>query len=63
MVVPESVRQNIKEGKDECLIKIASEIKENGGNGILDLSMNYSLIGLGGENIQITATGMGIYIT
>ncbi len=55
--------QNIKEGKDECLIKIARKIKKNGGNGILDLSMNYSLIGLGGENIQITATGMGIYIT
>lgn len=53
---------NIKEGKDECLIKLAEKIKDAGGNGILDLSMNYSIIGLGGENIQITAIGMGIKI-
>ena len=52
----------IKESKDACLIKLAKEIKNNGGNGILDLSMNYSLIGHGGDNIQVTAMGMGIYI-
>lgn len=52
----------IKEGKDECLIKLAKQIKENGGNGIVDLTMNYSLVGVNGDHIQITAMGMGINI-
>ena len=56
------VLNTIKEGKDECLIKIAHQIKEDGGNGILDLNLNYSLIGIGGDSIQISAMGMGIYI-
>lgn len=51
----------IKTGKDECLIKLADKIQDYGGNGIIDLTMNYTLIGMGGE-IQITAMGMGIYI-
>ena len=54
--------KKIKEGKDKCLINIANKIKKEGGNGIVDLTMNYTLIGLGGENIQITVMGMGIYI-
>jgi uncharacterized protein YbjQ (UPF0145 family) len=52
----------IKDGKDECLIKLLSKIKKAGGNGILDLSINYSLIGFSGENIQITAMGIGVLI-
>ena len=52
----------IKEGKDKCLIKIANEIKNDGGNGILDLSISYGVIGFGNDNIQIIATGMGIFI-
>ena len=42
--------------------KLANQIKANGGNGVIDLSINYTLIGLGGDNIQITAMGMGINI-
>ena len=60
---PEKAEQKIltkiKEGKDECLIRIAETIKKDGGNGILNLDMTYNLIGIGGENIQITARGMG----
>lgn len=52
----------IKEGKDECLIKLADKIKENGGNAILDLDIQYGLVGPGGDHLHITATGMGIYI-
>ena len=52
----------LKEGKDECLIDLVNQIKNDGGNGILDLTMNYTTIGFGGENIQITATGLGIFI-
>lgn len=52
----------IKDGKDECLIRLATKIKNAGGNGILDLSINYSVIGLKGESIQITAMGMGVFI-
>ena len=58
----QKVLSNIKEGKDECLIRLAEKIKKDGGNGILNLSMTYNLIGLGGENIQVTARGVGINI-
>ena len=53
---------NIKEGKDECLINLANKIKAEGGNGILDLYIQYGLIGMGGDSIHITATGIGINI-
>ena len=53
---------NIKEGKDKCLINLAKKIKRNGGNGILDLTIYYNLTGLGGDSIQITAYGVGIDI-
>ena len=52
----------IKDGKDECLFKLLNKIKNEGGNGILDLSINYSLIGFSGDNIQITAMGIGVLI-
>ena len=52
----------IKEGKDKCLIKLANSIKENGGNAILNLDIQYGLVGPGGECIRISANGMGIYI-
>ena len=62
---PEKIEQEklvkIKNGKDECLIKLAQQIKSNGGNGIMDLSLNYALIGLGGD-IRISAVGMGVLI-
>ena len=53
---------NIKEGKDKCLINLAKKVKNNGGNGILDLTIYYNLTGLGGDSIQITAVGIGLYI-
>ena len=52
----------LKEGKDECLIKLTNTIQENGGNGVLDLDIQYGLVGVGGDHIHISATGMGIYI-
>lgn len=51
-----------KIGKDECLIKLTEKIKSAGGNGILDLDIQYSLIGLGGDSYQVSAMGMGVYI-
>lgn len=53
---------NLKKEKDNCLIQLAKTIKSNGGNGVLNLSINYNLVGLKGDNIQITAKGMGINI-
>ena len=52
----------IKNGKDECLMNLADKIKKQGGNGILDLNIQYGLIGMGRDNIHITATGMGIHL-
>lgn len=50
----------LKEGKDECLVKLAENITKSGGNGIVDLDIQYSLIGLGGDSYQISAMGMGV---
>lgn len=52
----------LKSVKDECLIELSNEIKAAGGNGVLDLEIQYSLIGLGGESYQVNAMGMGVYI-
>ena len=50
----------LKKAKDDVLIQIANDVKANGGNGILDLKIEYGLIGLGGNSFQITALGMGV---
>ena len=54
---------NLKKGKDECLISLVNKIKAAGGNGIIGLDIQYSMVGLGGECYQVTALGMGIYLT
>ena len=63
---PEKVERkhlnDLKQGKDECLIKLADEIKELGGNGVVDLDILYFLNGIGGSEFQIIARGMGIKI-
>ncbi|WP_407432618.1 hypothetical protein [Methanobrevibacter sp.] len=65
-VSPENVERKhlneLKEGKDKCLIKLSEEIKNAGGNGVIDLEINYILNGLGGSNFQIIASGMAVYI-
>ena len=53
---------SLKQGKDECLIKLSKSIKAAGGNCVVDLDIQYSLIGLGGDNYQVSAMGMGIYL-
>ena len=53
---------NLKTGKDECLIKLVKKIRAAGGNGVLDLDIQYSLIGLGGDRYQVSAMGMGVYL-
>ena len=50
----------LKKGKDECLIKLSEEIKSSGGNGVMDLEIQYGLIGLGGDSFQINAIGIGV---
>ena len=52
---------NLKKAKDKCLIKLAKNIKSAGGNGVIDLEIEYGLIGLGADSYQITTMGMGVY--
>lgn len=59
----EETLYNLKRGKDECLINMVKKIKGAGGNGIIDLDIQYSLIGIGGESYQVTAFGMGVYLS
>lgn len=54
---------NIKKGKDECLIKLIEKVKGAGGNGIIDLEIQYCSIGRGGESYQVTALGMGVHLS
>ena len=65
-ISPENVEMKhlneLKEGKDECLIRLSEEIKNAGGNGVIDLKIKYILNGLGGSSFQIIASGMGIKI-
>ena len=49
----------LKKAKDTVLIKIANDIKANGGNGILDLKIEYGLIGLGGRQLPNYCNGNG----
>ena len=53
---------NLKNGKDKCLLKLVENIKYAGGNGVIDLDIQYSLIGLGGDRYQVTAFGMGVLL-
>ena len=63
---PEQAEMNtlntLKSGKDECLIGLTNKIKAAGGNGVLDLDIQYCLIGLGGDSYQVSAMGMGVYL-
>lgn len=52
----------LKKGKDECLIRLANEIKNENGNGVINLEINYFLNGLGGSSFQIVASGIGVRI-
>ena len=52
----------LKSGKDKCLIGLTDKIKAAGGNAVIDLDIQYSLIGLGGDSYHISAMGMGVYI-
>lgn len=60
--VEQTVFTQLKQGKDDCLVKLAENVKAAGGNAILDLDIQYGLIGLGGDSYQITAMGIGIDI-
>lgn len=53
---------SLKKAKDKSLIKLAQTIKSSGGNGVINLKIEYGLIGLGGDNYQITAMGMGVHL-
>lgn len=50
----------LKEGKDKSLVKLAENIKSAGGNAVVDLHIEYCLIGIGGDCYQVSAMGMGI---
>lgn len=54
---------NLKQGKDDCLLKLTEFIKKDGGNGVINLEIEYGLVGLGGDSFQVTATGMGVRLS
>ncbi len=54
---------NIKECKDECLIRLAEKIKSHGGNGVIGLSIYYNVTGIGLDKVEVNASGVGVIIT
>ncbi len=52
----------IKMGKDDCLEELANDIKSAGGNGVIDLEINYFLNGIGGSDFEVVAHGIGVKI-
>lgn len=52
----------IKNGKDYCLEELANNIKSAGGNGVINLEINYFLNGIGGSEYEVVAHGIGIKI-
>jgi hypothetical protein len=54
---------HIKNGKDKCLKRLVENVKAAGGNGIIDLDIQYGMVGLGGDCYQVTALGMGVYLS
>ena len=61
-IVNVTFTNELKKGKDECLIKLSEKIKKAGGNGVIDLEISYILNGLGGSYFQVISRGMGIKI-
>jgi hypothetical protein len=63
---PEKAEQDnlnrLKNGKDKSIIHLAEKIKKAGGNCVVDLEIQYSLIGLGGDSYQVSAMGTGVYL-
>ena len=57
-----TVLNKLKQAKDDCLIELTECIKAAGGNCVVDLEIQYGLIGLGGDHFQVSAMGMGIYL-
>lgn len=49
-----------KKAKDQALINLCETIKADGGNGVLELSFEYEVIGLSDDLYQITAMGVGV---
>lgn len=50
----------LKEGKDKALYNLSNSVKNAGGNGVLNLVIEYDLVGTGKENYQISVRGTGV---
>ena len=52
-----------QEAKDQALKQLAKEIKDHGGNGVLDLEIEYNIVGeLIGDSFHIVAKGTGVLL-
>lgn len=56
---------SLKQAKDQALLNLCQEVKNKGGNGVLDLTIEYDTLGTNkGDNIlQIVARGTGVILT
>lgn len=59
----EKLLKNLNNAKNQAISKLADTVKKNGGNGVLDLTIEYDLIGdLKEKSFQIVARGTGVIL-
>ena len=50
-----------REAKDRAIKRLADSVKEAGGNGIIDLEIDYNIVGeVSGDKFHIVAKGVGV---
>lgn len=50
----------IKNEKDNAILNLAKAIEKDGGHGVLDLRIEIEVVGMGFDEYQITALGIGV---
>ena len=59
----EELLENLKNAKDQAILNLASHVKKDGANGVLDLTIEYDAVGdIKGKSFQIIARGTGVIL-
>jgi uncharacterized protein YbjQ (UPF0145 family) len=59
----ENLLEKLKQGKDQALLNLSNSIKIDGGNGVIDLTIEYDLVGYRRDSFQIVARGTGVKLS
>ncbi|MDL2246345.1 heavy metal-binding domain-containing protein [Methanobrevibacter sp. OttesenSCG-928-K11] len=51
---------DLKKAKDQSLLNLSEAVKKDGCNGVVNLTIEYDLVGFGGDSFQVVASGTGV---